>query len=232
MFTSDCLSRVSTIHDEAIRVMSSKPNVLYGSLTLTSTSDSVNPVALRDESPPSCLRPQGSSSSAASICCDLSHDDIMCAVSHNTFCHRVLSPDDALGCPNLELYDLANPTLALDRVCPFCPFASSNANEWLVHTHTCYASPARNLGGRLGDSQGAQHLAKSFVVVGSILFNGSLAISNTASGITPRLPIPSTSIVPMSDIFGIAQLPNRCEIITAQSNCEWCSMRVLSLIHI
>ena len=154
MFTSDCLSRVSTIHDEAIRVMSSKPNVLYGSLTLTSTSDSVNPVALRDESPPSCLRPQGSSSSVASICCDLSHDNAMCAVSHNTFCHRVLSPDDALGCPNLELYDLANPTLAIDRACPFCPFASSNANEWIVHTHTCDASPARNLGGRLSDSGG------------------------------------------------------------------------------
>ena len=134
------------------------------------------------------------------------------------FCHRVLSPDDALGCPNLELYDLANPTLAIDRACPFCPFASSNANEWIVHTHTCDASPARNRGGRLGDAQGARHLAKSFVAVGSILFNGSLAISNTASGITLRLPMPSTSIVPMSDIFDIAQLPNRCEIITAQSS--------------
>ena len=229
MFTSDCLSRLSTIHDEAIRVISSKPNVLYGSLTLTSTLDPVNPVALRDESPPSCLRPLGSSSSVASISCNLCHDNTMCAVSHNTFCHRVISPDDALGCPNLELYDLANPALAIARVCPFCPFSSSNANEWLVHTHACSASPARDLGGHLGDHQGALYLVESFVAVGSILFNGSLAISNisnTASGSAPSLPMPSTSVVPMSDIFDIAQLPNRCEIITAQSNCEWCCMRV------
>ena len=217
MFTSDCLSRLSTIHDEAIRVTFSKPNVLYGSLTLTSTLDPVNPVALRDESPPSCIRPLGSSSSVASISCNLCHDDTMCAVSQNTFCHRVISPDNALGCPSLELYDLANPTLAIARVCPFCPFSSSNANEWLVHTHACGASPARDLGGHLGDHQGARYLAESFVAVGSILFNGSLAITNTASGTTPSLPMPSTSVVPMSDIFDIAQLPNRCEIITAQS---------------
>ena len=246
MLTSDCLSRLVNLNEEAHRVTSSSdvstPSVttIFGTsststvsdnteignhfviLNLSQSNNSMEPVTFSTISLEDFLPPLFSSSSSNCIEHTLDNDHILMAVAHNIFCSR------CLDVTSNEIIDPLDPILQDIKPCAFCDFSTDDANLWILHNHTCPLAPAFNMESPdISNSQGPENLTRAIVTVGTILHTGAAQIFAK----TDKLPMPSTDVIPMSAIFDVTNLPNRRDILDLQSRCDFCNFRIQFLLH-